>query len=135
MALNYFLEIIMKKLLFIFFGLLLFTGSLYANILHVPQQFKTIQEAINAVANDDVILVAEGTYYENINFIGKKITVASLFYKDSRKIHIKRTIINGSKPTNPDFGSVVSFVSGEDVNSVLCGFTILLTARQPFNLS
>ena len=72
----------------------------------------------------DVVLVAEGTYYENINFLGKAITVASRYYVDGKKKHIKKTIINGSQPVNPDFGSVVYFMSGEDTNSVLCGFTI-----------
>ncbi len=114
----------MKKFLLIFLGLLFITGSLFANVLQVPQQFGSIQEAITTAADGDVVLVAEGTYYENINFMGKKITVTSLFYQDQKKIHIKRTIINGSKPANPDFGSVVSFVSGEDITSVLCGFTI-----------
>ena len=69
-------------------------------------------------------LVAEGTYYENINFMGKAITVASHYYQDGKKKHIKKTIINGSQPSNPDFGSVVYFMSGEDTSSILCGFTI-----------
>ncbi|MGB5286986.1 MAG: T9SS type A sorting domain-containing protein, partial [Ignavibacteriaceae bacterium] len=34
------------------------------------------------------------------------------------------TIIDGSQPSHPDSGSVVTFNSGEDTTSVLCGFTI-----------
>jgi len=114
----------MKKSLATIVCLFLFIGMTQATTWHVPQSFNTIQEAINASVDGDVVLVAEGTYFENINFMGKKITVASLFYQDQKKIHIKRTIINGSKPANPDFGSVVSFIMGEDTSSVLCGFTI-----------
>ncbi len=105
--------------------LVVFTfGQAFGKTLQVPQQFKTIQEAINVSADGDLILVAEGHYLENINFLGKAITVASHFVLDQNKLHIKRTIIDGSKPGNPDFASVVSFISGEDSNSVLCGFTI-----------
>jgi parallel beta-helix repeat protein len=34
------------------------------------------------------------------------------------------TIIDGSSPSHPDTGSVVLFISGEDTNSVIKGFTI-----------
>ena len=66
----------------------------------------------------------ENTYYENINFKGKAITVASHFVLDQDTSHISKTIIDGSQPSNPDSGSVVYFVSGEDTTSVLMGFTI-----------
>jgi predicted GH43/DUF377 family glycosyl hydrolase len=93
-------------------------------IINVPNQYTTIQSAIDAAHDGNVILVDEGTYYENINFKGKAITVASQFYMDNDTSHISKTIIDGSQPTNPDSGSVVFFVSGEDTTSVLCGFTI-----------
>jgi hypothetical protein len=70
------------------------------------------------------VLVADNTYYENINFKGKAITVASYYLIDGDTTHINNTIIDGSQPTKPDSGSVVFFVSGEDTTSVLCGFTI-----------
>ena len=38
--------------------------------------------------------------------------------------HIDKTIIDGSQPSNPDSGSVVYFIDGEDTTSVLCGLTI-----------
>ncbi len=114
----------MKKNLVTIVCLFFFMGMTQATTWRVPQNFNTIQEAINASTDGDMVLVAEGTYYENINFMGKKITVASLFYQDHKKIHIKRTIINSSKPADPNFGSVVSFVSGETIESVLCSFTI-----------
>ena len=114
----------MKKILI--FTILFFFSSfpVLGQIIHVPGDQPTIQDGISAAVAGDVVLVAEGTYYENINFLGKAITVASQYYMDGDERHIKKTIINGSQPADPDFGSVVSFVSGEDTNSVLCGFTI-----------
>ncbi len=100
-----------------------FTGS--APALHrVPSQYATIQSAINASAHGDTVLVSDGTYYENIRFKGKRILVASEYATTSDTSHISNTIIDGSHATNPDSGSVVYFVDGEDTNSVLCGFTI-----------
>lgn len=45
--------------------------------INVPADQPTIQAAINAATNGDTILVAPGTYAENINFGAKAITVAS----------------------------------------------------------
>jgi hypothetical protein len=95
-----------------------------ANTIHVPQDTSGIQAGINVAVNGDTVLVADSTYYENINFKGKAITVASLFIVDGDTNHINNTVINGSQPVNPDSGSVVSLVSGEDTTSILCGFTI-----------
>jgi len=94
------------------------------NIIHVPGDYPTIQAGINASSDGDTVLVAENTYYENINFNGKAILLASEFIVNGDTNHISNTIINGSQPVDPDFGSVVTFESGEDTTSVLCGFTI-----------
>jgi len=91
---------------------------------HIPADKPTIQAGIDAARDGDGVLVAEDTYYENINFKGKLITVASATFMDGDTSHISRTIIDGSQHQNPDSGSVVYLVSGEDTNSVLCGFTI-----------
>ena len=95
-----------------------------AQIIHVPGDQSNIQSGINAASDGDTVLVAEGTYYENINFWGKAITVASNFIMDGDTNHINNTIINGSQPSNPDFASVVSFTTGEDTTSIISGFTI-----------
>jgi len=56
--------------------------------------------------------------------MGKAITVASHYLIDQDSAHINNTIIDGSSPAVPEFASVVTFFSGEDTTSVLCGFTI-----------
>ena len=48
-----------------------------AATINVPAGQPTIQAAINAASNGDTVLVAPGTYRENINFMGKAITVTS----------------------------------------------------------
>src|SRR5262245_23192392 len=67
------------------------------NTLNVPADYPTIQSAINAANNGDTVLVAPGTYYENINFNGKAITVTS-------SSGASATIIDGSHN-----GTVVTF--------------------------
>ncbi|MBK7174252.1 MAG: T9SS type A sorting domain-containing protein [Bacteroidales bacterium] len=114
----------MKKNLLFAICLLVMT-ALQAQIIHVPADYPTIQQGINAASPGDTILVAEGTYDEQINFKGKKpLMVSSLFLMDGNMSHIDNTIIDKSTFTNLDSASLVYFVSGEDTTSVLCGFTI-----------
>jgi len=96
----------------------------FSQIIHVPEDQSTIQAGINVATNGDTVLGAQGTLFENINFNGKAITVASHFLMDGDTNHINNTIIDGSQPVNPDFGSAVTFITGEDTTSIICGFTI-----------
>jgi len=115
----------MKNLSLLFFLFIFATNPAYSqNTIHIPADYLTIQEGINAAQDGDTVLVADSTYFENINFKGKAITVASHFLVDGDSTHIDNTIIDGSQPTNPDSASVVLFVSGEDTTSILCGFYI-----------
>lgn len=86
--------------------------SAHAATINVPADQPTIQAAINAASNGDIVVVAPGTYFENINFMGKAITVRSASGP-------KVTIIDGG-----NVGTVVTFNSGETTKSVLGGFTI-----------
>jgi hypothetical protein len=87
-------------------------SAIAGTVIHVPVDQPTIQAGINAAVNGDTVLVAPGTYLENINFLGKAITVASA--KGPRV-----TIIDGNKKD-----SVVIFDHKETTTSVLSGFTI-----------
>jgi len=80
--------------------------------IRVPSDQPTIQSAIDVAAIGDTVLVAPGTYVENINFRGKAITVRS-------ESGPQDTIIDGGAAD-----SVVIFTSGEGRDSVLNGFTL-----------
>ncbi|HEX6047985.1 MAG TPA: right-handed parallel beta-helix repeat-containing protein, partial [Gemmatimonadaceae bacterium] len=93
-------------------------------VLPVPAKYPTIQAAIDSAVHGDTVLVAAGRYYENIRFKGKNIVVASQFARTRNVADIERTIIDGSRPSHPDTGTVVRFVNQEDTTAVLEGFTI-----------
>jgi len=109
----------MKILLTLITGSLLFTTISFATIINVPADYSTIQSGIDAASNGDTVLVSPGTYTENINYNGKIIVVGSLFLTTSDTSYISSTIIDGGQS-----GSVVTFWYGEDMTTVLSGFTI-----------
>ena len=114
----------MKLYLTCLFLCIVFCIAGIAGIVRVPEDRPTIQAGIDAAVDGDTVLVAESTYFENINFKGKAIMVASYYVMDEDTNYINNTIIDGSQHSHPDSGSVVYFISGEDTNSVLTGFTI-----------
>jgi len=81
------------------------------------QPFATIQKGIDSATHGDSVIVAEGTYVENIHFIGKNITLRSTNPLDSTVV--ANTIIDGNQS-----GSVVTFSGTEDETCLLSGFTI-----------
>ena len=92
--------------------MLAFCSAGFAATIHVPADKPTIQAGIDAAADGDTVLVAKGTYKENIDFQGKAITVISADGPAA-------TIIQGDL-THP----VVFFHNNETRKSVINGFTI-----------
>lgn len=84
-----------------------FTATIY-----VPDKYSKIQEAIDNSIKWDTIIVRPNTYVENIDFMGKAITVKS-------EMGPIKTVIDGNQA-----GSVVTFKKGETGETVLEGFTI-----------
>jgi PKD repeat protein len=83
-----------------------------SSVLNVPGTYPTIQAAIDASANGDTVVVAPGTYFENIDFKGKLITVQSA---------------QGPSGTTIDGGNlapVVNFSTSETSTAILQGFTL-----------
>jgi len=79
--------------------------------------FKTIQHGIDAASHGDTVIVAQGTYVENIHFHGKNITLTSTDPLDPNVV--ANTIIDGNQA-----GSVVTFSGAEGETCVLSGFTV-----------
>lgn len=114
----------MKTKILLFTTTFFICGVLFGQIIHVPADQPTIQAGINAASDGDTVLVAEDTYYENIRFMGKAITVASEYIMDGDSNHIVNTIIDGSQAAEPDSAATVLFIHGEDTTSIINGFTI-----------
>ena len=102
-------------------GIILFANIATAIERHVPSEYATIQAAIDASSNDDVVIIAPGTYSgagnKDLDFAGKAITVKSTNPDDSAVV--AATVIDCGNS-----GRGFSFHSGENANSILDGVTI-----------
>ena len=90
--------------------LLLAATPCLADTINVPGDHPTIQGAINAASNGDLILVAEGTYVERLDPNGKAITVRGTVDDAGDPI----TIVDGDSG-----GSVITINSNESMDSTV----------------
>ena len=107
----------MKILVFFCAVLFVCLNSLFSAEINVPADYSTIQAAIDAAGDGDIITVMPGRYYEKIDMSGKDITLQSTDPSDPAIV--EATIIDGN-----DSGSVIVCASGEDSNTVINCFTI-----------
>ena len=115
----------MKKLLYPFFLLFSF---LSATTINIPSDYSTIQEGINASVDGDTVLIAQGTYYENL-ILEKEIVLTSHAINDDldsewiNNENIIETIISGvPEPIDPNKGSCLIIRNG-DIMPTIIGFT------------
>ena len=87
--------------------------NISAEVLRVPDDYETIQAAIEDTEDGDTVAVAPGEYNETINYHGRNIVVIG------DPDNPAETIINGNRN-----GSVVTFEGGEGEDAVLTGFKI-----------
>lgn len=106
----------------LYLGVLLISAAGFGGIIHVPGDYAAIQAALDTATDGDTIIVGQGTYYENINFLGKAVTLRSMDPNDPAVV--AGTVIDGSRPADPNIGSVVTFNYGEGNDSIIEGFTL-----------
>ncbi|RLD90403.1 MAG: hypothetical protein DRJ09_04305 [Bacteroidetes bacterium] len=80
--------------------------------------FTTIQEAINHAWNGDTVLVWPGTYFENVDFKGKSITLGSLTLTTGDTDYKYSTIIDGNQTSS------CIVLNHNETNAVINGFTL-----------
>jgi hypothetical protein len=96
-----------------------FRSSNGPSTVRVPQDITSIQEAIIASSDGDLILVSPGTYEGQIDFLEKNISLASLIYSGFDSSLLEETILDGLGE-----GPVVTINGGQDQSSLVMGFVI-----------
>jgi hypothetical protein len=97
-----------------------------AGTIYVPQDYNTIQSAIDASKDGDTIILAPGTYTgdgnRDLDFGGRAITLSGIDPYDSNVVCDTIIDCNGS-PNEPHRG--FRFDNGEGSDSVIAGLTIV----------
>jgi len=76
------------------------------------EPYRTIQYSVDAAHDGDTIMVAIGTYTENVFIDSMSIVIASSYLESDDTLDIQETILDGSSA-----GTVIS-IAGESTNSV-----------------
>jgi len=111
------------KALQYFYFLLLFLSLLgphfvsLAETVYVPQDYQSIQEAIQTRQDQDQIIVAPGYYQENLQFAGQNVILRSTNPNDA--VIVSQTIVDGS-----GIDSVITLDGTENPSCQIVGLTL-----------
>ena len=100
-------------------------ANLFASTINIPADYSTIQEGIDASVDGDTVLIAQGTYYENL-ILENEIVLASHAINDDlnsdwlNNVNIQETIISGAlEPVDPNKGSCLVIRDGNIAPTIL----------------
>ena len=88
-------------------------------IFYVPEEYQKIENAIFFASNQDTVLVGPGTYYEEIDFLGKSIKMLSTNGPESTTIiaNYQNEVMDSSK-------SVITIINAINDTAFVDGFTL-----------
>ena len=100
--------------------LLLFVAiSLISEIYIIPDDFNTIQSAVDNAVSGDTLVIKPGIYKEKITIENKRLFITSKFFLAHNKKYITNTILNGEGKYTP-----ISFINCP-IGTVFTGFSII----------
>jgi len=101
---------------------------LFSTTINIPENYPTIQEGIDVSVEGDTVLIAQGTYYENL-ILEKEIVLASHAVNENlasdwfNNENIQETIISGAQePIDPNKGSCLIVRDG-NIQPTIIGLT------------
>lgn len=112
------MKITLVRFIFLILIAMVYGENLYSDEIHIPGDYPTIQQGINAAADGDSVIVAPGMWYEHLTISDKSITLGSWFLTTGDTAYIRQTILDGSNT-----GRVI-YVSGSSGLARISGFTI-----------
>ena len=105
----------MKKALLLSFSFLCVL-IMHASIIHVPSDYSSIQEAFSVATNGDTIVLANGTYTENLTVSNKSVVITSQFMFSKNESDIDQTIWLTAAEANDPKNTI--YVSGPRTNTL-----------------
>jgi Secretion system C-terminal sorting domain/Right handed beta helix region len=87
--------------------------------IHVPADYPSIQQAIDASCDGDTVEIHQGIYFENINLLNRHIVLSGEFGSLMDTSLISRVIIDGGGT-----GPVLTIENGQDSNLIIQGLTL-----------
>ena len=97
-------------------------SAVSATTINIPSDYTTIQEGLNASVDGDTVLVAQGTYSENLILANEIVLASHAIYDDPGSEWLDNDNINNTIVNGAHNGSCLIVRNG-DIQPTIFGFT------------